>query len=257
MRERDRLSKRELRMLLAVVDGALPPGEQAAAEARLNATAAGRRALVAHTRVAGALRGRGPATPDGLRRRVAAASAGPAAPAWARLRPALTIAAVAAVALALLLALPGVLRSEPTVVRAAGLVHRPASEPTPRTLPGTPAMLDRAVEGVAFPDWAAEHGWRAQGARSDDVGGRQTETVFYEHQGHRISYTIVAGPPLEIPKHARRFRVDGMALAAFRDPQRHDVLVFERDGHTCVLSGHVLHAETLVKLATSETDRPV
>ena len=243
------LPRRELRLLLAVVDGSLPPAELAAAEARLNATPEGRRALAAHRRVAGALRERGPAAPAGLRRRIEALPA--ARPRARLLRPALAAAAaLAALAAVLAIALPG---GDPELAQVVALGDQAATQPTPAVLAGQPAMLEREVDGVRFPDWSDEFGWHPHGARSDELAGRSAETVFYEHDGHRIGYTIISGPALEIPPDARRSRVRGMDLAAYRDGHR-DVLVFERDGQTCVLSGHVLHASTLVKLATSEAD---
>ena len=243
------LPRADLRLLLEVVDGGLAPAERTAAEARLRTTAEGRRALAAHRRVAGALRGRGPSAPDALRRRVAAAAA--ARPARRRLHPGLAVAGLAALALVLAVALPGALRGDPSIGQAALPAARAATQPTPAVLAGQPTLLDRAVEGVPFPRWDEDFGWHANGARTHEVGGRRAETVFYEHQGHRIGYTIVSGPPLEIPDDARRSRVGGVSLAAMRDGHR-DVLVFERGGHTCILAGHVLHADTLVKLATWE-----
>jgi hypothetical protein len=42
----------------------------------------------------------------------------------------------------------------------------------------------------------------------------------------------------------------------YRDPRHggHEVAVFERDGHTCVIAGHVLHRSTLLKLAAWKGD---
>jgi hypothetical protein len=245
------LPPRDVRMLLALVDGTLPPGEREAAEARLTATPAGRRALAANRRVAGALRGRGPAAPDELRQRIAAQSARRAAPRRARFALA---GGLAAVVLALAFALPGLLGGAPSVPDAAALAALPATESTPQM--AGPGLLARELDGVRFPDWGEKFGWHAHGARSDELDGRHTETVFYDHQGHHIGYTIVSGPPLEIPAGARRSRVGGVALAAYRDGMR-DVIVFERGGHTCVIAGHVLHASTLVKLATWKADGAV
>jgi hypothetical protein len=35
------------------------------------------------------------------------------------------------------------------------------------------------------------------------------------------------------------------------------VVMFERGGHTCVIAGHVIHADTLTKLATWRGDGAV
>jgi len=58
-----------------------------------------------------------------------------------------------------------------------------------------------------------------------------------------------AGEPLEPPTGARTRRAGGVTLMQFRDGPR-DVVMFERGGRTCVLSGEVLSAETLVSLAS-------
>jgi hypothetical protein len=78
--------------------------------------------------------------------------------------------------------------------------------------------------------------------------------VFYEHQSHTIAYTIISGAPLEIPRDAARRRVNGVDLALLRDEHGHDIVVFQRDGKTCVLSGHVERRSTLVELAAWNGD---
>jgi hypothetical protein len=239
------LSSRDVRLLLAVVDGTLPAHEQAAAEARLAATPAGARALASHRRVAGALRGRGPVAPEALRRRVQTAPR-------PRSRPLVWLApAAAAVALlvAVVFVLPGVLAGGPSVEQAAALAVRPATEPTPPMVAGQPEVLARDVDGVTFPEWGPEFGWHASGARTDEIAGRRAVTVFYRHMDHRIGYTIVSGKPLEVPERAQRMRVNGVDLAIYHDGER-TVTVFERGGHTCILAGHVIHHDTMPKLAS-------
>jgi hypothetical protein len=239
------LSSRDLRLLLRVVDETLPAHEQAAAEARLAATPAGARALAAHRRVAGALRGRGPAAPESLRRRVQAAETPrPRRLAW--LAPAAAAAALLVVAV---LVLPGLLAGSPSVEQAAALAARAATEPTPPAVAGQPELLARDVDGVTFPEWGEKFGWHASGARTDEIAGRRAVTVFYRHMDHRIGYTIVSGDPLEVPAGGQRMRVNGLDLAIYHDGHR-TVAVFERGGHTCVLAGHVIHHDTMPKLAS-------
>jgi hypothetical protein len=237
------LSSRELRQLLAVVDGTLPAHEQAAAEARLSATAEGARALAAHRRVAGALRGRGPGVPAGLRTRVREAPR-PRPLVW--LAPA---AGVAALLIAAVLVLPGLFAGSPSVEQAAALAARSATEPTPAVVADRPGLLARDVDGVTFPDWGKQFGWHASGARTDEIAGRHAVTVFYRHMDHRIGYTIVSGKPLEVPANAQRMRVNGVDLAMYHDGER-TITVFERGGHTCLLAGHVIHPDTMPKLAS-------
>src|ERR671915_606487 len=62
-----------------------------------------------------------------------------------------------------------------------------------------PKLLDAEVEGVVFPSWDDKFGWRASGARDDELDGRDTETVFYDKEGKRIAYTIVGGDALDPP----------------------------------------------------------
>jgi hypothetical protein len=138
--------------------------------------------------------------------------------------------ALAALALALVIA-PG---DRSVVEQAAALAHE--------------APTERSAGG--FPDWSGEFGWRQRGARHDALGGGVATTVFYEHMGHRLAYTILPGLA-EPPAGARVVRRDGVEIALYRDGE-HDVAVFERDGRTCVLAGHVLRESTLVKLAASE-----
>jgi hypothetical protein len=101
---------------------------------------------------------------------------------------------------------------------------------------------------VAFPNWGPEFGWHQTGLRHDTLEGRATTTVFYEHMGHRVAYTIVPGAPVEPPPGARIVRRGGIEIALVRYGDR-DVAVFERGGRTCVLAGHVERAATLVELA--------
>ena len=106
----------------------------------------------------------------------------------------------------------------------------------------------RGVDGVAFPNWAPAFGWKQTGSRRDTLDGRATRTVFYEHMGHRIAYTILPGAPVDAPKEARIVRRGGLEIALLHDAGR-DVAIFERDGRTCILAGHVERTSTLVKLA--------
>ena len=86
------------------------------------------------------------------------------------------------------------------------------------------------------------------GMRRDEIDGRPTTTVYYEHMGHRLAYTILSGPALPPPANARVVRRDGLEMAVYRDPRHggHDVAVFEDGGRTCVVAGHVLEVSTLL-----------
>jgi hypothetical protein len=79
-----------------------------------------------------------------------------------------------------------------TVPKVAAAAAGLPQEPAPRPAEGLPGVLDRAVETVAFPDFKC-FGWRATGARTDDVAGRTAVTVYYARGDRQLRYTIVSG----------------------------------------------------------------
>jgi hypothetical protein len=162
------------------------------------------------------------------------------------LRAGVALAAGAA-AVALALSLPGG-AGGPAVAEAAELAALPATEPAPAADPDEPTLLAESVESVPFPSWEDEFEWLSSGARRDDLDDRSTTTVFYDKQGKRIGYTIVGGDALEVPEEADLVRRDDVDLHVFEADGR-TVVTWERDGHTCVLSGTDVDADVLVKLA--------
>jgi anti-sigma factor RsiW len=110
-------------------------------------------------------------------------------------------------------------------------------EPTAQVaaVPPDSKLLKENVEGVAFPDYAAKFGWKPVGTRTDRIGGRRTRTVFYEKDGKRIAYTIVAGDALSVPGDAATAKSEGTELATFESEGR-TVVTWKRNGRTCVLS---------------------
>jgi hypothetical protein len=211
-----------------------------------------------HERVARLLREHGPLAPPDLRSRIEAeisrANEGARWRGPAVTRMALAGAAVAASLLALVLLGPGILGGDPSTSEVHGLSAGGPTAPAPRDQPGSRQLLAADVEGVPFPKWESEFGWKAYGQRSDELDGRRTETVFYEHEGHTIGYTIVSGSPLDPPDDAKRHRVNGVDVRVYDDDHGHTIATFERQGHTCVLSGHVEHRPTLVNLASWRGD---
>jgi hypothetical protein len=223
-----------------------------------------------HQRVVRALRSGGPAVPDSLLRRLeamqAAAAPAPGAmpaptrpPVRRRLplpRPALAggVAVLVATAAAVVALLTG--PGGGGVVQAAQLSALPSERPAPAQDPQDPRLLTRGFAGVTYPDWTREFAWRAVGERSDELDGRATATVFYRHTHHRIGYTVISGDTIDPPDDAERLNVDGLALRRFRVGAQ-DVVTFERNGRTCVLSGEVHDPDTLVKLAAWKGDGSV
>jgi hypothetical protein len=213
----------------------------------LTGDAADRQRLVALT-----LRNSGPAAPPALRARIEAqigceqARRRPLTGRRVALAGGLAAAATAVVIALASLAGGGDLQ----VQEAAELSMRDVAEPAPSPQDGRPQLLDKSFEGVTYPNWAREFGWRAVGQRSDHAGGRHAETVFYEHEGHLIGYTVVSGSPLEPPDDATQVTREGVEVSLYRRADMRDVAVFERGGRTCVLSGHVMSRRTLVRLAT-------
>ncbi len=229
------LSDRDRAALVGLADDALAGRARDRAEARVRSIPDGERLIERQRRVTRAL-GAGLDAPPR------------AAPARTRqAAPRLVLAgALAAVLVAVAVLFP---QGEPsTVERAAELAQVRPTGPPP---PSSGAVLRADVDGVAFPAWEREFGWREIGMRRDELGGRPTETVYYEHEGHTIAYTIVSGPALPAPEDARVVRRDGLEIAVYHDPGHggHDVAVFERDGRTCVLAGHVKKLSTLLELA--------
>jgi hypothetical protein len=230
------LSHRDRAALVGLADGTLTGAARARAEARVRALPDADRLIERQRRVTRALG-------IGLDPLPAPARA----PATASAAPRLALAgALATVLLVLGLLLPQ--GGDSTVEQAADRAQLPATAPAPAA---SGPVLQAAVEGVRFPAWGEQFGWHETGMRRDELEGRDSTTVFYEHQGHRIAYTIVSGPALPRPEDARVIRREGLEIAVYRDPSHggHDVAVFERDGRTCVLAGHVMRLSTLIELA--------
>jgi hypothetical protein len=209
-----------------------------------------------HQRVIQALQAGGPVAPESLQRRVRSmVAADRGLVSLPRLGPvrAATAALATAAVVALVIGLAAGAGSGPAVGELTAISERTATEPTPAS---DGALLAREFEGVTFPDWTREFGWRPAGARTDTVDGRRAETVFYTHDGHLIGYTVLAGDTVDPPENAATALHDGVRLHKFRDGYR-DVVMFERNGRTCILAGYTIHENTLPKLAAWQGDGAV
>jgi hypothetical protein len=237
--------------LLAFLDNQLPAQRRAAVQARLDGdpalAAAAARRIAAASLVAAAVRET--QAPHDLRVRIDALGARPQRrPRRAGLRLRLgALAGVTAVAVvALVLALgDGAQLNVRAVVAAA--VRPPVA--TVSIDPIEPRLLRASIENVRFPNFAGKFGWRATGARSDDLEGRHTRTVFYERRHRRIAYTIVAGAALPDPGRTRPVTAGEVTLRALR-AHGQTAVTWRRQGHTCVLSGSGVSTDTLVHLAS-------
>ena len=86
----------------------------------------------------------------------------------------------------------------PSLAQVHAAARSRATAPAPYSLGGRPPVLNASVGGLTFPDWERQFGWRATGARSDDIGGRVVKTVFYGNRsGAGLGYAIVEGDQLE------------------------------------------------------------
>jgi len=209
--------------LLRLADGSLAPERCADVEARVAASPRASEMLAAQRRSLEATRAFAPPAPA---RTPARAPRG----------------LVLAFATVLLLVVVGVFattRGGGPLDDAVALASEPATESVSH---------HRSFEGVTFPDWGHEFGWHSSGARRDEAGGRESDTVYYGHMGHRIGYTVLAGESVGLPSRGTRIMRDGLAIQLYHEGEK-SVVVFERNGRTCVLAGKVLADETLIKLA--------
>lgn len=197
----------------------------------LRAAAAGERAPDAlHARVA-ALRRQAPA---GAQRRL------PPRPTLVLTRVAMPVAA--AVAAVIVLALGGG-AGAPSIAQAAALGVRPPSMAAPTPDPSAPAkLLSAKVGNLQFPNWQADGGWHSVGQRHDHVGNRAVTTVYYSAGTTEIAYSIVSQPTLPGLKHANPYET------IWR--QGRVTVVWEEDGHTCLLSGTGISPARLWQLAS-------
>ncbi|MFL5827681.1 MAG: anti-sigma factor family protein [Thermoleophilaceae bacterium] len=188
------------------------------------------------------------AAPPSLRARVEAERRGRRSAPVARRRYALAAVAVAALVLAVLVALPSGSPGAPSVVQAAALGLQPPNGAAPAQYDESSALLNRSESGVPFPNWAQAFGWRPVGVRTDEVKGRGTTTVYYERGGKRLAYTIVSGKELKLPKGVWKGEQNGVKLWSLESGPR-TVLVWDRKGHTCVMSSLGVSRAELAKLA--------
>jgi hypothetical protein len=178
----------------------------------------------------------------------AVAGRGPMATRWGLLAGVPALAAVIVVALVVGLAGGG--GSPPTLEQTVALTLQPPTMNAPDENPHDGGQLAVAVDGVPFPYWEESFGFRATGARVDDVDGRKVTTVFYaDGEKNWLGYAIVSGTPAPRVTGGVVIHHDG---ASYRLLTAHGarVVVWERGGRLCVVAGHGVSNGTLLALAS-------
>jgi hypothetical protein len=243
-------NQRELAELSALADGTLEAGRRAEVQARIAHSVELSALYKRERRAVEVLRQAQTATgaPAALRARLVAERGRRRG---IRLRPAYgggLVVGLATVLIMLVLVLPGGTPGAPSVSQAAALASRGSTAPAPAVDPGDPAdKLALSVGRVYFPNWGSAFGWRAVGQRVDHLDGHLAITVYYEWQGRRIAYTVLAAPALRQPASAVS-QVDGTPLRTLRLHGR-VVVTWRRAGETCVLSGVAVAPSDLQELA--------
>jgi hypothetical protein len=246
----DELDERTRRELTQLADGTLSGAKRTALEERIRTSPELAAALERQRTAVAALRAIDLPAPSGLHARVEAERERPSGRVRRRrlsFAGGLAAAAAAAALVAVLVLPTG--SGGPTVVEAAQLSDLQATQGSVPVDPANPKLLAASGDGVPFPNLDGEFGYREAGARSDELDGRETRTVFYERGGRRIGYTIVSGKAIDPPDGAAKHEVNGVALSSTADgPKR--IVTWLRGGRTCVLSGDNVSTAKLLELAS-------
>jgi hypothetical protein len=146
-----------------------------------------------------------------------------------------SFAAVAAAAIAaLVISLGGA--SAPSVLATVQLAGSGPTLPAPKHDAMNDALLQTKIEGIPFPNWNEQFKWKAVGARRDEIEGRRATTVYYDNpKGVRAAYTILGGSTIKAPDTAKTVNVRGSDFYVVDKGDRR-VVVWNRNGHTCVMS---------------------
>ena len=232
--------------LAAAADGTLPPARQAEVEAMAERDSGVAAALEEQRRAMTLIRGAAAElrAPLALRERLEADRARLARP-RARRRW-FSIATAGALAAAVLLAVVFAGPSGPTLDEAAAFGLQGPAGPAPAA---EGKLLAAEQDGVAFPEWGVKFGWKATGVRRGEIDGRDATTVYYEQQGKTIAYTIVGGDALDGPDDAKTITAEGTPVEIFRTADGLPAATWERDDHTCLLTGTGVPDAKLAELA--------
>jgi hypothetical protein len=233
--------------IAAAADGTLPRARQAELEAMAEQDPGLAAAIEQQRRATALIRGAAEEVraPLALRERLEVQRASSWRPRATRrmFSIALAGAAAAAVLLAVVFAGPS---GGPTLQEAAAFGAQPATAPAPAA-EGKLLAVDQ--DGLAFPEWGLKFGWKATGVHTGEVGGREATTVYYEKEGKTLAYTIVGGKPLDTPDDAPTIDAEGTEIKLFRTDDGRPAATWERDDHTCILSGAGVPDPKLAELA--------
>jgi hypothetical protein len=188
------------------------------------------------------------------RRRGAGVSPSPRTALGRRLAAGLALAA--AVAAVLAVSLSGGGGGGVTVSEASVLTLRAATAAAPTENGRSGTQLNASLDGISFPYWEDRFGWRATGARVDQIGGRTIRTVFYANaRGQRIGYAIVAGTPApQTSGGSSAWRGGARYVLLSQGDVR--IVTWLRDGRRCVVAGRGVSAATLLMLASWNAHGP-
>jgi hypothetical protein len=156
-------------------------------------------------------------------------------------------AAAAAVVVALVLVLGS--GGGPPIQDAVALAQRTPTRDAPAVDPTNPKRVDKQVGGVWFPNYEGYTGWKPIGSRTDDLDGRRAVTVAYQGAGGPVSYTIVDGDPLEVPKGVPWHKYARFRAAILRDDGGERVIAWEKGGRTCIIAGRGEDVAALLEAA--------
>ncbi len=179
----------------------------------------------------------------------------PPASFWRRRWRVLATTATAAAALAaVLVATQGgtTETGEPTLADVQQASAQEATGPAPAPGGGDPPVLAARVGPIPFPDWQKSFGWKAVGARTDELSGRTVKTVYYRNpDGAHLGYSIVAGAPIAEPPPGHAVTHEGNTYHVAHAGE-HTLVTWTQQGHTCtfVASSSVPDSH-LVELAAS------
>ena len=140
-------------------------------------------------------------------------------------------------------------RAAPTLEEAAAFARSAARPPAPGARGRRPKLLAVEQDGVAFPEWAEKFGWEATGTHTGEIDGRDATTVYYEKDGQDARLHDRRRRRARRPRRRAHDRRRGHAGQLFRTDDGRPAATWERDGHTCVLSGAGVPDDKLAELA--------